>query len=166
MTRAREELILLAITDHIALNEIGLPVTYDVPIPTEPTGPLFYHAECGAHDVHLGHEATTREQDRIQALREGDPLQLVPGTRGRWAITTPDGITLGELSKDQTHDLMIHRITQHNFTFADGEVSVYQISRYFVDKTWRWVVMPAIQVARLQALDTTDIANDLLRIYE
>jgi ATP-dependent DNA helicase RecQ len=166
MTRAREELILLAETDHEALEEIGSPVTYDIPIPTEPTGPLFYHAECGPHEVHLGHEATAREQDRIQTLREGDPLLLVPGTRGRWAITTPDGVMLGELSKDQTHELTWHRITQHNFQFAVGEVTVYQIRHFFVDKTWRWVVMPAIQVARPQEIDTTDIANDLLKVYE
>jgi hypothetical protein len=165
MTRARDELVILAEDDHDALEEIALPVTDVIPLPASTEGPLFYQVTCEPTDIHLGHEATLREQERIELLREGDPLRIIPGPKGTWLITTSDGVPIGALSSAQTSELRMHRITPHTFQFAEGEVTVHQIRRCHVNKGTRWVVLPAIHVKRSGEIDTTDYANEMIHVY-
>ncbi len=114
------------------------------------------YIELTAKDVHLGYQATLRQQPTIKNLLEGTPLFLrVNSFKNGWAIFTEQGVEIGNLSKAGTETLRKKGIQVNQFEFQSGEITVRSIFRHLKTDEMTgevleelFVVIPQIRVCR------------------
>lgn len=155
MTRAKEELALCSIEPSQFLQETGVSVRSIKQI-NQYLPERMNYIELNGRDVHLGYQATLKQQPIIKNLLEGEPLLLrVNKYKNGWAIFTQQGEEIGNLSKAGTDTLRKKGMQVNQFEFQPGEVTVKSIFRHIRtdDMTGeileeQFVVIPQIRICR------------------
>jgi ATP-dependent DNA helicase RecQ len=155
MTRAKDELVLCGIGGARLVQEAGLTAR-PVPFLEAELPARLVYLDLTPEDVDLGHRATLTQQDLIGRLHEGAPLRLrVNRFHDGWLVCTPEGIEVGDLSRNGDERLRERGLGAGSFDFRDGEVRVGRVFHHlkFNDVTGektedRFVVIPQIRVCR------------------
>ncbi|MDX1976247.1 MAG: ATP-dependent helicase [Pseudanabaenaceae cyanobacterium bins.68] len=154
MTRAKEKLIITHSQNSQFIKETNAKLYPTKSMAIKALNFIFY-ADMNPSHVSLGFPGTRESQGIIEALKEGDTIDLITtSARNNWTIRRNHQV-IGLLSSKAVTELADRSIIPGRFIFNSGEVTVRSIFRHLktdevtgeIVEDW-YVAIPQIRVCR------------------